>query len=175
MKAWTRWLCIPAACLLLVGCTDEHQDIQQWMNQATKNLKGRVKPLPEIKPSTIVSYTASSLVDPFNPSRLEPEKKPGKGLTPDLNRPKEPLEAFPLESLTMVGTLMMGKSVHAIIKADKTLYQVKVGNYMGQNFGRITKITESEVVLKELVQDSSGEYTERTSTLQLQEKQEAKK
>mgnify|MGYP000880858758 FL=1 len=77
----------------------------------------------------------------------------------------------------MVGVLIKGGQSHAIIAADKTLHQVHVGNYMGQNYGRVTAISESEVTLKELVEDANGEWVERVSTLQLQEQapQEAKK
>jgi type IV pilus assembly protein PilP len=103
--------------------------------------------------------------------RSSPNARRGGGIKPDLERRKEPLEAYPLESLKMVGTLMKGKMVHALVQADKTLHQVKIGNYMGQNFGIITDINDSEVKLKELVPDSLGDYAERTSTLQLQEKQ----
>ena len=82
---------------------------------------------------------------------------------------KEPLEAFPLEQLKMVGTLSQGNDVYALVRADKTLYRVKKGNYMGQNFGLITDVTEGEIKLKEIVQDSAGDWTERQSTLPLLE------
>lgn len=171
---------IVTLCLTLAACGGEpHQDLKDWMREATKDMKGKVLPLPEIKPFPVVAYDAGSLVDPFRPSKVEPEKKVGGGgggVKPDLDRRKEPLEAFPLESLKMVGTLMKGKTVHAIVQADKGLHQVNVGNYMGQNYGIITSISESEVVLKELVEDANGDWTERKSSLQLQEKQqEAKK
>lgn len=162
------------ACLGLAACGGEdHQDLRQWMKDATKDIKGKIPPLPEIKSFPAVAYEAGDLVDPYNASKIEPERKAGGGaLKPDLERRKEPLEAYPLESLRMVGTLMMGKMVHALIQADKNLHQVKIGNYMGQNFGIITDINETEVTLKELVPDSLGDYTERTSALQLQEKQQ---
>lgn len=162
-----------ALALSMVGCGGgEHEDLKQWMAASTKDLRGKVPPLPEIKPFPVVAYDAADLVDPFNPKKLEPNKqqKSGTGLQPDLNRQREPLEAYPLESLKMVGTLMQSKKFHALVQADKTLHQVRVGNYLGQNFGVITKIAETEVSLKELVQDSSGDWTERMSTLQLQEK-----
>ena len=160
-------------CLGLAACGGEdHQDLRQWMKDATKDLKGRIPPLPEIKSFPMVAYEAGDLVEPYNASKIEPERKAGGGgIKPDLDRRKEPLEAYPLESLKMVGTLMMGKMVHALVQADKNLHQVKIGNYVGQNFGIITDIHETEVTLKELVPDSLGDYTERTSTLQLQEKQ----
>lgn len=164
---------IVLACLGLAACGgEEHQDLRQWMKESTKDFKGKIPPLPEIKIFPAVAYETSDLLDPYNPSKIEPERKPGGGgIKPDLDRRKEPLEAFPLESLKMVGTLIKGKMVHALIQADKSLHQVKIGNYMGQNFGIITDINETEVTLKELVPDSLGDYTERTSTLQLQEKQ----
>jgi type IV pilus assembly protein PilP len=161
------------ACLGLAGCGgEEHQDLRQWMKESTKDFKGRVPPLPEIKSFPPVAYEAIDLLEPFNSAKIEPEKKPGSGgLKPDFERRKEPLEAYPLESLKMVGVLVKGKMTHALVQADKTLHQVKIGNYMGQNFGIITEIGETEIKLKELVSDSLGDYAERTSTLQLQEKQ----
>jgi len=166
------------ACVGLSACGgDEHQDLKQWMAESTKDLKGKVPPLPEIRPYPVVAYDAVGLVEPFQASKIEPERKAGKGggIQPDLNRRKEPLEAYPLESLRMVGTIMQGKAVNALIQADKNVYQVKVGNYMGQSFGVVTGISEAELTLKELVPDSLGDYAERTSTLQLQEKQEGKR
>lgn len=167
-----RHALVLASCLSLVACSSGHDDVKQWMQEATKDLKGRISPLPEIKPFPITAYEGADLVEPFSPARVEPEKKPGKGLAPDVNRRKEPLESYPLESLKMVGTVFQGNVVLALIQADKTLHQVRTGNHMGQNFGKVVRISESEVVLRELVQDAMGEYGERTSTLQLQEKQQ---
>ncbi len=89
-------------------------------------------------------------------------------LAPDLTRRKEPLEAYPLESLNMVGTLEKGKTVYALVRTpDKDVYQVRQGNYLGQNYGVVIGVTDSEIRLKELVQDGAGDWTERSSTLQL--------
>lgn len=168
------------AALALGACSsDEHQDLKQWMKDATKDMKGRVKPLPEIKPFPIVSYEAAETTDPFSAAKIGPDKKPegsgsGGGVKPDFNRFREPLESYPLESLKMVGLIQKGKMMHAIIKADKAVHLVKIGNYIGQNFGMITDITDSEVQLRELVQDSAGDWVERVGALQLQE-QEMKK
>ena len=134
-------------------------------------MRGSVKPLPEITPFPVVEYDANALVDPFAASRLEPETRAAASGGPDMNRRREPLEAFPLESLQMVGVLMQTGNVHALVKADNSLYQVRVGNYMGQNFGVVTNIVESQVVLKELVEDVNGDWVERTSKLQLQERE----
>jgi type IV pilus assembly protein PilP len=167
-------IAILAACLVLAACAgEEHQDLKQWMKESTKDFKGKVPPLPEIKPFPIIGYETADMQDPFKPSKIEPEKKAGTGgIQPDLNRRKEVLEGYPLESLKMVGTIRKEKMVHAIIQADKNIHQVKIGNYMGQNFGIVTNITETEIALRELIPDSLGEYSERTSTLQLQEKQQ---
>jgi type IV pilus assembly protein PilP len=156
--------------LLLAGCGGEsHQDLRAWMAEQGKGVKGKLEPLPQVKPYEPFTYNAFDLPDPFKPRKIEPVKS-ANNLAPDLNRRKEPLEAFPLESLQMVGTLQKGRNVFALIRTtDKDIYQVRVGNYLGQNFGVIVGITDSEIKLKELVQDGSGDWTERSSTLQLAE------
>jgi type IV pilus assembly protein PilP len=157
------------ACALLVGCGGEtHTDLRAWMQDQGKNSKGRLDPLPQIRPYEPFTYNAYDLPDPFKPRKIEPTKGSSR-LAPDLTRRREPLEAYPLESLTMVGTLERGKGVYALVRTpEKDIYQVRAGNYMGQNFGVVTGISDGEVKLKELVQDGSGDWTERSSTLNLQ-------
>ena len=161
--------------LLLAGCGGEqHSDLKQELAQLTKDLRGRVEPLPQVRPYEPVPYKAEGDVDPFRPERINLAQAGGSapkggGKKPDLERPKEPLEAFPLESIQMVGTLSQHKETFALVKAGTNLYRVKKGNYMGQNFGLIVAIDEAQVNLKELVQDSGGEWVERTSAMQLQE------
>jgi type IV pilus assembly protein PilP len=167
-------LAIVMAVTLLWGCSSQEDDVHAWMEQEAAGMKGGVKPLPQMQVFPAVDYEAASLVQPFDANRLAVDKKAGKSTGPDVNRRREPLESFPLESLKLVGVMVKGKDTHAVIKAGVSLFQTRVGNYMGQNFGVITKISESEVTLKELVEDLNGEWTERTSSLQLQE-QEAKK
>jgi type IV pilus assembly protein PilP len=170
-----RTLVVLALSGLLVGCTGGGQeDLQAWMNEQAKGMRGGVQKLPEIKPFPVVAYAGEQVDDPFRKGRMEPERRAGgSSLQPDMDRRREPLESFPLESLRMVGVLMQGPNTHALVRADKTLHQVKVGNYMGQNFGVVTGITESEVKLRELVEDAYGDWVERNSTLTLQERQEA--
>ncbi len=122
----------------------------------------------------VVDYDVMALVDPFQAVRLEPEKRSGAANQPDRNRRREPLEAYPLETLKMVGMMMMNGKPVALVQADRTVHQVKAGNYLGQNFGVVTKITENDLTLKELVEDANGDWVERFSTMQLQE-QETKK
>src|SRR5215475_2050940 len=156
------------ACVVLAGCGQEsHQDLRAWMAEQGKGARGRVDPLPQIKPYEPFAYNAYDLPDPFKPRKIEPAKG-GSKLAPDLTRRREPLEAYPLESLTMVGTMEKGKTMYALVRTpDKDVYQVAQGNYLGQNFGVVTGITDGEVRLKELVQDGSGDWTERTGSLQL--------
>lgn len=165
-------LLILAGTVALAACSTDQEDIQGWMAEQEKGMKGAVKPLPDVQPFPVVEYTAGDAT-PFAPARLEPEAKARAGNGPDLGRPREPLEAFPLESLALVGVMKQSAKEHALVKADKSLYQVRVGNYVGQNFGLVTDITETEVTVKELVEDLNGDWVERTSKLLLQERQEA--
>src|ERR1035437_1596196 len=163
--------------LVMVACSGgDNQDLRQWMSEAGKDIKGKIPPLPQVKPYEPVPYDAGNLIDPFKPAKIGPEQKKnaGGGLQPDMNRPREPLEAYPLESLKYVGVMTKKNASYAIIQVDGALYQVRVGNYMGQNFGVITKITESDVTLKELTQDSAGDWVEKASTLSLQGQEEKK-
>lgn len=155
---------------VLAGCGgDKGDDLDQYMRDATKDVKPKIKPLPEVKPYLALQYNADGvLVDPFRARKAV--NKSGV-LQPNLNRPKEPMEAYPLESLKYVGMLSKNKLTYALLKTpDNAVQQVRLGNYVGQNFGRVTQITDSEVVLKEIVQDDlSGDWIERNSNLALQE------
>lgn len=164
------------ACVaLLVACSGEqHSDLRNELNEMTKGLRGRVDPLPQVRPYEPVPYQAENEVDPFRPDRIEVAAAAGSagaasGNQPDLDRPREPLEAFPLESIQMVGSLTQGRETYGLVKAGPNLYRVRKGNYMGQNFGVITGIDETQISLKELIQEGSGEWIERSSSLQLQE------
>ena len=163
-------LLIPAALLALGGCSSEIDELKQFVRDSDKGIPRRVEPLPAVKPFEPFAYEGFDLPDPFKPRKLSaPKEGAGGGVAPDLNRRKEPLEAFPLEQLKMVGTLTQNKETYALVRADKTLYRVKKGNYMGQNFGLITDVTDSEIKLKEIVQDSAGDWAERQSVLPLLE------
>jgi type IV pilus assembly protein PilP len=163
-----------ALVLLLAACGEEFGDLKAELKEKTKDMRGKIDPLPVVKPYEPVPYKVFDQLDPFSVAKIELVTKSagaggGGGLKPDLNRPKEPLEAYPLESLKMVGVLQQRKANYALVKADTGLYRVSVGNYMGQNFGLITGITDSQIQLRELLQDAVGDWTERQSTLQLQE------
>jgi type IV pilus assembly protein PilP len=170
---------------VLLGCLSgcgggEHEDIKQWMAESSRDMKGGIPPLPELKPFPIVSYDASDQADPFSSVRLDPEKSATAGANqPDMDRPREQLEGFPLESIDFIGVVnkLKNKERRALIKVDGVVYQVAKGNYMGQNFGRITEINDTEIILKEIAQDPSGQtadWIERQTTLQLQEGKQGK-
>jgi type IV pilus assembly protein PilP len=146
---------------------EDHQDLRNWMAEQGKGAKGKLEPLPQMKPYEPFAYNAFDLPDPFKPRKIEPAKGDSK-LAPDLARRKEPLEAYPLESLNMVGTLQKDNQVYALVRTpSKDLYQVRPGNHLGQNYGVILGVSDSEIKLKELIQDGAGDWTERSSTLQL--------
>lgn len=154
----------------LTACSGgEGDDLDQFIRDAGKDMKPNIKPLPEVKPYTALQYNADgSLVDPFRGRKTA--SKSG-ALQPNLNRPKESTEAYPLESIKYVGMISRNNLTYALLRTpDNSVQQVKVGNYVGQNFGRVTNITYSEVTLNEIVQDElSGDWVERISTVALQE------
>lgn len=164
-----------AGVVLLAACGGEEQgELRQELAAMTKDLRGRVDPLPQVRSYEPVPYKGESMLDPFVPGRIVVAQAAGAGgsgggVQPDLNRPKEPLEAFPLEQLQMVGTLAQNKDMYALVRAGNNLFRVKKGNYMGPNFGVITAIDEGQINLKEVVQDSGGDWVERSTTVQMQE------
>ena len=174
-RTMRKWLSVAAALALAACGGEQFGDLKQELTLLTKDLRGKVDALPQVKPYEPVPYKAFDEIDPFRPGRLEVVNMPGppsnSGLKPDTNRPKEALEAFPLESLRMVGTLTQDKETYGLVRAGANLFRVKKGNYLGQNFGVIMAIDETEIKLKELVQDGGGDWVERASSLQLVEAQ----
>ena len=169
-------LLLVAVVFSLVGCGDgEFEDLQEFVKKSGDELRGQVDAPPEIKLYEPFPYDNSAeLPDPFKPKEQDSRKVAIEGgLTnqPDFNRPKEDLENYPLESLKMIGYLQKKKIGNAIIRSpDGKIYHIKAGNYMGLNFGRIVSVTETEIRLKEMVQDSGGDWIERDNSLQLVEK-----
>lgn len=162
-----------AACILvpaiLVGCGEGYSDLRQFVRDSEKSVTRKIDPLPQVKPFAPFAYEGFDLPDPFKPRKLAIKQENAGANAPDLNRRKEPLEAFPLEQIKMVGTLYQNGVMFALVRADRTLYRVRKGNYLGQNFGLIVDISDSEIKLKEIVQDTAGDWTERESILPLLE------
>jgi type IV pilus assembly protein PilP len=172
---------VAAACAaaLLLGCSSSAQeDLQAWMAEQRTLTKPHVQPIPEPKKFTPEAYTQEAATDPFSSQKLTQALKresaqstSNAGLVaPELARRKEPLESYPLDSMSMVGSLIKQGLPVALLRVDNLIYQVRPGNYLGQNYGKILKVGETEVVLREIVQDAAGEWIERTATLQLQER-----
>lgn len=164
---------------LLNGCMSSDQDeLQRWMTEQRAQTKPQVQPIPEPKKFSPQAYTQQAVTDPFSNLKLTQALKRESSqstsnaalIAPELSRRKEPLESYPLDAMAMVGALMKQGQPVALVRVDNLLYQIRPGNYLGQNYGRVTKIGETEVVLREIVQDAAGEWIERAATLQLQER-----
>jgi type IV pilus assembly protein PilP len=159
----------------LMGCTGEQDELSQWMEQQKREVKPNVQPLSPPKKFVPQPYIALSGVEPFSQQKLtvalkQEARQPNSLLAAEINRRKEPLEAYPLDSMSMVGSVTKNGRPYALLRVDKLLYQVKQGDYLGQNYGKITKISETDLSLREIVQDAAGEWIERMTDLQLQEK-----
>jgi type IV pilus assembly protein PilP len=165
-----------ASLSLLSACqSTEQEQIETWMTDLRKEIKPSVQKLPEPKKFEPAPYAKQGTIDPFNAQKLAAALKrdvsqSNKLLQAELNRRKGPLEAYPIDAISMVGSLNKSGANVALLKADNLLYQARVGEYLGQNFGRITKISETEVSLREIAQDAAGEWIERNANLTLQEK-----
>jgi type IV pilus assembly protein PilP len=158
--------------ILLTSCGgDEFQDLRDFVKDSGKDMRGKIPPPPEVRPYEPFAYNnEANLPDPFK--LRKPEVRGGRaGINqPDMNRPKEALEEFPLEGLKMVGYLSQNKIGYAVIRApDGKLHRIKVGNYVGLNFGLVKEVTGNEVKINEMVQDSAGDWSDRESSLQLLE------
>lgn len=173
-----KFLLVPMV-LALVACGGAgDEELRQWMEEQKKLTLPNVAPISEPKQFKPEAYTQVAEIEPFSNQKLAQALKKeatqaaanGALVAPELARRKEALEAFPLDSMVMVGSLIKGGQPVALVKVENLLYQVRPGNYLGQNYGRVTKINETEVTLREIVQDAIGEWVERTATLQLQER-----
>ena len=171
------------ASLLLVlfgiaGCeSSDQQELQQWMAEQRNAIRPKVDPIPAPTRFTPKTYDQEGSIEPFSPQKLTQALKRDSSqatanvalIAPELSRRKEPLESIPLDAVVMVGSLIKAAQPVALVRVDNLIYQVRAGNYLGQNYGRITKVTETSVALREIVQDATGEWIERPATLQLLE------
>jgi type IV pilus assembly protein PilP len=159
---------------LLAGCSSDIEELQQWAEAERRNAKPSVKPLQAPKRFEPQGYEAAVGIEPFSVQKLSGAVKQdvvqtNSVLAAELARRREPLEAFPLDSMSMVGSMAKRDGRYAILKVEGLLYYVKRGDHMGQNFGRVLKVDEAEITLRELLQDASGDMVEKITTLQLQE------
>lgn len=168
-------LALALAAALIAGCADQNEELQAWMDQQRREVKPSVQPLQAPKRFDPEPYTQAQGVEPFSNQKLsvalkQEARQPNSLLASEMNRRREPLEAYPLDSMSMVGSVVRGGQQFALLRVENLLYQVKVGDYLGQNYGRVMRIAESEIALREVVQDAAGEWVERPAVLQLQER-----
>lgn len=168
-------LALALAAGLLAGCAGESEELQSWMERQRNQVTPSVPPLVPPKRFEPQPYTQAEAVEPFSTQKLtvalkQEARQPNSLLATELNRRKEPLEAFPLDGMAMVGSVTKQGVPYALLRVDALLYQVTVGDHLGQNYGRVTRISETEIVLREVIQDAGGEWIERPATLQLQER-----
>ncbi|MGN8004848.1 pilus assembly protein PilP [Acidovorax sp. 22279] len=177
MKIFTASFLV-SGLLMLVGCAPSGEDeLRVWMAEQRANTKPSVQPLTEPKKFVPEAYSQDGAIEPFNQLKLTQALKRDSSqvasnvtlIAPEMVRRKEPLEAFPLDSMAMVGSLNKSGAPIALIKVDSLIYQVKVGNYLGQNYGKVTRITENSIQLREIAQDATGDWIERSASLDLQE------
>ena len=132
---------------MMTACTQyDYTDLEAFVQSSGNGLQGQIDPVPDVKPHQYFTYQAFDISSPFVPRKNDQAQTITSGVQPDLNRHKEVLESYPLESLSMVGSLQQHDSIFALIKSpDGTLHRVKIGNHLGQNFGKIDYISEAEV------------------------------
>jgi type IV pilus assembly protein PilP len=155
----------------LSGCGRNMSDLEAYIAEVNARPGGRIEPLPVIRPYESFEYEAYALRSPFVPDKpMANSKDRSSGLRPDSQRTREYLEQFPLDTLEMVGTLTLGGDYYGLVQtADDLVHRVQVGNYLGQNDGRIVAMDEKEIRVVEIVPDGIGGYIERPATLGLGE------
>jgi type IV pilus assembly protein PilP len=167
-KATQRWLAIVGLSTTAAACGSGQDDLQAWIDRTKALPGGPIEPLPEIRPAPNFAYQPGDRRSPFVPEQPQRAVAGSGGINPDLDRPREYLEGEPLDALTMVGTLENATGSFGLIQDSAGLvHRVTVGNFMGQNYGRITNITESQIQLVEIIRDGLGGYYERPAAVGL--------
>ncbi len=165
--------------LLLAACgTGSVDDLQGWIGQQRARVQPEVEAMPEPRPFQAQPYAGGSATDPFSLQRLAQALRQDESLAaatsdlvaPEINRRKEALESYPLDTMTMVGTLSRRGRLVALVTVENRLYTVAPGQYLGQNFGKVMRVTPTELVLREIVRDPGGTWSERQAQLQIQER-----
>jgi type IV pilus assembly protein PilP len=172
-----RWLAMMSAAGILTACSNNPTaDLEKYVETVKSQQKSSIEPLPEFEPFETFTYSANELRDPFtppvfsHPPAAAVASAGGNGIKPDFDRPREPLEEYPLDSLRMVGTMQKGQETWALIlDKDDAIHRVQPGNYLGQNNGKITRVTEFEVELTEIIPDGLGGWMERPASIAISE------
>ena len=152
--------------LNLSGCSQDNTDLIDYINKTKSKHVGSVKPLPQFKPYTNFTYSAAELRDPFEQAFESDEKERTNDLKPKTERPKEPLESFPLDTLRMVGILEQNDQTWGLVKdPNNVVHRVQTGNYLGLNDGQIITVSEKQLDIIEIIPDGIGGYIERNAAL----------
>jgi type IV pilus assembly protein PilP len=167
--------------LLLAGCGDSDvKEVRDWMAQVRQDTRPAVKPLPAPKEFIPYAYGARDQVDPFSQQKLQAGLDKGaeaarSPFAPDPHRPRELLENFPLDTMRMIGVLQKGGANYGLVQVERSVYQVRTGQHVGENFGLVTRVTDTAIDIREVVQDAGGEWVARMSKLELQDSKESGK
>jgi type IV pilus assembly protein PilP len=165
-----RWLAAAVVALSLSACGGANDDLRAYIDEVKARPGGRIEPLPPIEPAPTYVYEAGTRRSPFMPDAPQQRvsSDPNAVDGPDPNRPREILEQFPLDTLSMVGTLASRNASFGLVQTtDGLVHRVRVGEHMGQNYGRIVAISDSEIQLVEIISDGLGGYLERPATIGL--------
>ena len=161
---------LTSLCLLLAlsACGSGERELQAYIDEVKARPGAPIEPLPEVRPPPSFVYEAADRRSPFVPGAPERIAGQAAGIGPDQDRPREFLEQEPLDSLTMVGTIHDGRGDFGLIQdSEGRVHRVTIGNYLGQNHGRIMSITDSEILLDEIVADSLGGFVNRQASIGL--------
>jgi type IV pilus assembly protein PilP len=167
MSSGRRIAPVVLAAWMLTGCSSDMSDLTAYIDEVKARPGGRIEPLPQIKPYETFQYSAESYRSPFMPDRAQVAARP-TGPRPVVNRNKEYLEQFPLDTLAMVGTVNLGGTTYGLIQAqDGLVHRVLAGQYLGQNEGRVVTISSAEIRVEELVADGIGGFFKRSAGIGL--------
>lgn len=153
----------------LTACTQSNDDLYSFIDETKSKHLGSVQPLPTFEPYKNFTYPAADLRDPFEPTfeaEVGQNNSDNSGLRPSANRPKEPLESYPLDTLRMVGILVQNENTWGLVKdPNNVVHRIQSGNYAGQNEGQVMSVTETQIDIVEIIPDGLGGYIERTASL----------
>lgn len=162
-------LAVLGSVALLSACSHSMSDLETWVTEVKARKSRQIDPIPQMKQYEAFAYVGENRRDPFvaSPGETRPNDSGElSSLRPDLNRSKEPLEEFPIDALRLVGVVTFNAKTYAMVKApDSVIHRVTIGDHLGQNYGRINKVSEAEVGLTEIIPDGFGGYIERPAAL----------
>jgi type IV pilus assembly protein PilP len=170
-----RFFMLTIFSLMLMGCDDQPAaELKSWIEHSRRQVQPTIQKLPPAVVFMAYTYKPADRLDPFDAKKIyatSPADSPNAGaLQPDSHRHREPLEAYTIDQLKMVGTLHRKGNSLALIEAEKIIYQVRLGNYLGQDLGKVVKIEEKSMDIDEMIQDATGNWNLRRIQLSLKEK-----